>query len=284
MVKIIKLNFIINLTKKNLKMKFAFLLTIIAGLSTTIGGLISLFIRKYNLKVLSVGLGFSAGAMIYISLVELLKESNVLLAKDLGIGYAGLITTFGFISGIVVASIIDYFLPKHFDTKIIKEGKPKAFRSFRQKKLLRMGLLTFLVIVIHNLPEGLVTFSSALVNRTLGISIAFAIAIHNIPEGISVALPIYYATGSRWKAIFWSFLAGIAQPIGALIGVVFLGSLFNNFTFGILFSCTAGFMVYIAFDELLPTAKEYGKEHLAIIGVISGMAFMALSLNLLVMF
>jgi len=265
-------------------MKFAFLLTVIAGLSTTIGGFISLFIRKYNLKVLAVGLGFSAGAMIYVSLVELLKESNIALLKHFEAGYAGFITTFSFLVGILLAGCIDYFLPKHFDGEVIKEGKPKIFRSLRQKKLFRIGFFTFLVILIHNIPEGLSTFSSALINRTLGISIALAIAIHNIPEGIAVSLPIYYATGSKLKAIFWSFLAGITEPIGAFIGFKFIDILFRNSAFGIIFACTAGFMVYIAFDELLPTSKEYGKTHLSVVGTILGMIVMALSLNVLAIF
>jgi zinc transporter, ZIP family len=261
--------------------KFAFLLTIVAGLSTTIGGLISFMIKKYNLKVLAVGLGFSAGAMIYISLVELLKESVELLAKDFSSNYAGLISTLAFVAGIFMVALIDYFIPAHFDEQLIKENKPSVFKSFRQKKLYRIGLITFLVIFIHNIPEGLATFSAALVNRTLGISIALAIAIHNIPEGIAVSLPIYYATGSKWKALLWSFWAGIAEPIGALLGFKFINLIFSNSAFGILLACTAGFMIYISFDELIPTAKEYGKDHLSLIGIISGMIVMAVSLNIL---
>jgi ZIP family zinc transporter len=137
-----------------------------------------------------------------------------------------------------------------------------------------------LAIAIHNFPEGLATFIAALQKPALGLSIAVAIAIHNIPEGISVSVPIYYATGSKKKAFVYSFLSGLAEPVGALIGYFILKSFINDLMFGILFAVVAGIMVFISFDELLPAAEEYGEHHLAIYGLIAGMAVMALSLLL----
>ncbi len=137
-----------------------------------------------------------------------------------------------------------------------------------------------LAIAIHNFPEGLATFIAALQKPALGLSIAVAIAIHNIPEGISVSVPIYYATGSKKKAFVYSFLSGLAEPVGALIGYFILRSFINDLMFGILFAVVAGIMVFISFDELLPAAEEYGEHHLAIYGLIAGMAVMALSLLL----
>ena len=107
-----------------------------------------------------------------------------------------------------------------------------------------------------------------------------AIAIHNIPEGISVSVPIYYATGSKKKAFYYSFLSGVAEPIGALIGYFILLNFFSDFVFGILFAGVAGIMVFISLDELLPSAQKYGENHLSIYGLIAGMAVMALSLLL----
>jgi len=147
-----------------------------------------------------------------------------------------------------------------------------------QRTLLKTGIFTAIALAIHNFPEGLATFVSAVNDTSLGISIASAIAIHNIPEGIAVAVPIYYATQSKRKAFLYSFLSGMAEPIGALVGYLLLQSFFNDLTFGILFALVAGIMVFIALDELLPTARQYGEHHLAIYGLVSGMAVMAISL------
>ncbi|MEW6711839.1 MAG: zinc transporter ZupT, partial [Candidatus Riflebacteria bacterium] len=147
-------------------------------------------------------------------------------------------------------------------------------------RLMRMGIFTAMAIGIHNFPEGLATFLSALNDPTIGISIAVAIAIHNIPEGISVSIPIYYATGSRRKAFWYSFLSGVSEPIGAIIGYVILISFFNETMFGVIFAGVAGIMVYISLDELLPAAEKYGEHHLSIYGTVLGMAVMAISLVL----
>jgi ZIP family zinc transporter len=149
------------------------------------------------------------------------------------------------------------------------------------KTLLRMGVFVAIAIAIHNFPEGLATFLAALEEPSLGIPIAFAIAIHNIPEGIAVAVPIYHATGSRKKAFLYSFLSGLAEPAGALIGFSLINILFNEIAFGVVFAGVAGIMVYISLDELLPSAEKYGKHHLSISGLIAGMGLMAISLLLL---
>ena len=147
-------------------------------------------------------------------------------------------------------------------------------------KLMRMGLFTALAIAIHNFPEGLATFFAALEDPTLGVPIAIAIALHNIPEGISVSVPIFYATGSRKKAFTLSVLSGVSEPVGAIVGYLLLRSFFTPAIMGVLFGIVAGIMVYISLDELLPTAREYGKNHEVLYGIVSGMAIMALSLLL----
>jgi len=146
--------------------------------------------------------------------------------------------------------------------------------------LYRMGIFSAIAIGIHNFPEGLATFASAIKDPTLGISIA--IAIHNIPEGIAVSVPIYYATGDKKKDFFYSVLSGFSEPIGALVGYVLLYKYFNDLVFGILFAGVAGIMVFISLDELLPAAQRYGKHHLSIYGLVSGMVVMAVSLLLFV--
>jgi ZIP family zinc transporter len=152
---------------------------------------------------------------------------------------------------------------------------------------MRMGLFTALAIGIHNFPEGLATFLATLQDPKVGISIAIAIALHNIPEGISVSVPIYYATGNRKKAFLYSVLSGLSEPIGAVIGyaaiVLFFGvdAGIPSEVMGVLFGSIAGIMVYISLDELLPTSRAYGKGHDSLLGLVGGMAVMALSLLLM---
>ena len=164
------------------------------------------------------------------------------------------------------------------DVNELKKGE----KPVNDKALLRMGMFSALAIAIHNFPEGLATFTAALSDPTLGISIAVAIAIHNIPEGIAVSVPIYFATGDRKKAFKMSFLSGLSEPVGALVGFFLLYNFFNEAMFGLIFAGVAGIMVYISLDELLPTAEKYGEHHIAIYGMISGMVVMALSLVLFV--
>jgi zinc transporter, ZIP family len=258
---------------------FAFALTAFAGLSTGIGSLLSIFTKHTNKKFLSVALGFSGGVMIYVSFTEILVKANASLSEALGRVGGAWATALAFFAGILVILVIDRLVPKQenpHEPHLIeeKDAKPK------DKKLMRMGLMTALAIGIHNFPEGLATFSAALIDPAIGISIAVAIAIHNIPEGIAVAVPIHAATGDRGKAFWYSFLSGVSEPIGALVGYTILRPFFSPLTFGLLFASVAGIMVFVALDELLPTAREYDSGHITIYGVISGMAVMAISLLL----
>jgi len=249
----------------------AFVLTTIAGLSTGIGSAIAYFIKKPKMKYLCFSLGLSAGIMLYISFVELLPEAFQNIGEIWGL--------YAFFVGMIVIGIIDLIIPDfenphHY--KQIDTDKSKV-----DKKLMRVGLFTALAVAIHNFPEGLATFSSTLVTVELGILITFAIAIHNIPEGISVSMPIYYATGDKKKAFFYSFLSGFSEPLGAVIGFIVLMPFLSEWLLSFLLAFVAGIMVYISVDELLPSAHEYGHGHCAILGLISGMFIMAMSLLIL---
>jgi len=262
---------------------FAFMITLFAGLSTGIGSVIGLLSKKFNPKLLTIALGFSAGVMIYVSMIEIFVKARDSLSIALGDKAGYLVTVISFFSGILIIAVIDKLIPSYENPHELNVSKKiEEASETDKKKLLRMGLFSALAIGIHNFPEGLATFMSGLANPTLGISIAVAIAIHNIPEGLAVSAPIYYATKSRKKAFFLSFLSGLAEPVGALIGYFLLSSFFNETTFGLIFAATAGIMVYISLDELLPAAEEYGEHHLAIGGLIAGMLIMATSLLLFV--
>ena len=396
---------------------FAFGLTLLAGVSTGIGSLFAFFTKRNNQKFLAVTLGFSAGVMIYVSMIEIFQKAQTSISGEVG-SYAGSWITVGaFFLGIVFIAMLDKFLPKEKDvyqlsgnrqkkqylkklqhsniinknskykinnillkqkknhklyklyninkvkiinekisyiklnrkisnkkisnitiadktitdktitdktitdktitdkikknkTKLIKQDNKKILKSKynlkanhllikknninfdnqyntltftqskKQQKLLRMGIFTALAISIHNFPEGLATFMSALQDPQIAVAVAIAIAIHNIPEGIAVAMPIYYATGNRKKAFLFSFLSGLTEPIGALIGYLIFLPIMSDLVFGIVFASVAGIMVFISLDELLPASREYGKPYLSMYGLIGGMLIMALSLLL----
>lgn len=261
---------------------FAFGLTLFAGLATGVGSAIAFFAHTTNTRFLSVSLGFSAGVMIYVSLIEIFTKAKASLVSVMGELGGYWVTVASFFAGMLLIALIDRFVPEMenpHELKRIEEAEHPT-DEFRKKKLLRMGLFSALAIGIHNFPEGLATFTAALKEPALGIAIAVAIAIHNIPEGIAVSVPVYYATGNKRKAFRLSFLSGLAEPIGAIVGYLILMPFLNEVIFGILFASVAGIMVFISIDELLPAAREYGEAHLSIYGVIGGMIVMAVSLLL----
>lgn len=265
----------------------AFGLTLLAGLATGIGGAMAFFAKKTNTKFLSIALGFSAGVMIYVSFIEILGKAFESLTEELGDQTGSLITIISFFAGMVLIALIDKAIPakknphEAVSVEDVRKTKPHQL-DLKKSKLLRTGLMTALAIAIHNFPEGFATFMATIKDPALGISIAIAIAIHNIPEGIAVSIPVYYATGSRKKAFFYSFASGIAEPIGALLGYLILSTVMSETMFGVIFAGIAGIMVFISFDQLLPTAREYGEHHLSIYGLVSGMIVMAISLLLFI--
>lgn len=262
-------------------MGLAFSLTMLAGLTTAIGGAIAFITKKDNLKALSIGLGFSAGVMIFVSLVDIIPSSEKLLKINFPEIFQWLVYG-GFILGILVSVLIDYFLPDHIDAEeLLNPDAPEDKEKKSHYKLKRAGMLTAIAICVHNFPEGMATFLTTTQDITLGLSVALAIAIHNIPEGIAVALPIYHVTGKKRYAMLYAALSGITEPIGALVGMFIFGLFVPQVLIGFLMASVAGIMTYISFDTLLPLSKEYGNWHLTIVGIISGILFIWLSLILL---
>ncbi|EAI3245412.1 zinc transporter ZupT [Campylobacter jejuni] len=277
------------------------LLTLFAGFSTAIGSIIAFFSRKDDLRVLSLGLGFSAGVMIYISFMEILPTALKDFKNHYDSHWAELLGLACFFGGILISLLIDKLIPEDVNPHEPKEDlselkicplpqkgqNPPKFHpgeklhQINTKALKRTGIFTALAIAIHNFPEGFATFISSLDNLTLGIAIAIAVAIHNIPEGLAVSLPIYHATGDKKKAFIYSALSGFAEPLGAFVGALILLPFIGDLTLAISFAVIAGIMVFISLDELLPAAKTYDKAHDSLYGLIAGMMIMALSLNLL---
>ncbi len=275
---------------------YALTLTLIAGLSTGIGSLIAMFAKRTSRNFLSFALGFSAGVMVYISFMDILPKATVALGVSFGDRVAQTYCALAFFGGILLIALIDRLVPsvenphevksmEGFSQGVVQGGtQGRGIEKIKMRengepqkkeKLMRMGVMTALAIGIHNFPEGMATFMAALQDPEAGLAIAVAIAIHNIPEGIAVAVPVYYATRSRKRALKWSFLSGLSEPVGAMVGWVILRPFMNDSMFGLVFAAVAGIMVYISFDELLPAAREWGKHHSSIWGMVLGMAVMA---------
>ncbi len=266
-------------------------LTTFAGLSTGLGSILAFFTKKTDTRFLASALSFSAGVMIYISFVELFDEAREDLQAALGSDIGVAITVLAFFMGILLILLIDRLVPEAenphhvWDEEQIQalseEDREKMEESLAgddRQELHRVGLISASAIAIHNFPEGLVTFVATMADPALGISIAIAIALHNIPEGIAVSIPIFYATGSRVKAVGYAFLAGLAEPIGAVIGYLLLYQLLDELIFGLIFAFVAGIMVFISIDELLPTSQKYGEGHRETYAFIAGMLIMAVTL------
>ena len=244
----------------------AFALTLAAGLSTGIGSGAAFLSKKENRLFLSVSLGFSAGVMIYVSMIEIFPKAQEDLCNVYGQFMGGALTALSFFAGMVLIAVLDRILPL--------EETPSEPQS---SGLMKTGIYTALAISIHNFPEGIATFVSALQEPGVAIPVVAAIAIHNIPEGIAVSVPIYQATGSRARAFFYSFLSGMAEPVGAFLGWLLLRPLLAGPALGYLFAAVAGIMVFLSFDELLPAAGAYGSRNSSACGMTAGMAVMAVS-------
>lgn len=246
--------------------KIPLLMTTLAGLATVVGGFITFLVNKNNLKILSLGLGFSAGVMIFVSFTEILTTAEGLLKEYYPIDYHWIMFG-GFIAGVIISKLIDTFIPDHVEEEDLMEN---CNNTCRKHKIKRAGLLTAIALAVHNFPEGLGTFLVSSQDVTIGASVAIAIALHNIPEGIAVALPIYHATGKKRMAIWYSFWTGMTEPIGALIGMALLSWFLPQVFVGFFMAAVVGIMIYISFDTLLPLSHEYGDWHYAIAGVMSG--------------
>jgi len=244
---------------------FGLLLSTLAGLSTLIGGAFGLISKRPGPRFMAVSLGFSAGVMIHVSFVELLQAG----VESIGFAPAHL----AFFVGMAAMFLVDALIPHDYFDKHDHGGGAEHAGA-----LMKTGLFVALGIGIHNFPEGMASFVGALQDPPLGISIAVAIAIHNIPEGLAVAAPIFAATGSRRKALLWTFLAGIAEPLGACVAALILLPFLSDAVLGYVLASVAGVMVFISLDELIPVSRSYGKEHLSILGVVIGMVVMFLSL------
>lgn len=251
----------------------ALAVTLAAGLSTVLGAAFVVRADQAEPRLLPLALAFAGGAMVYVSLVEILPKAIAALAADHGYRQGYALATLCFFAGVALLILLDRLVPNpHPDTHPHTDAE--------RQRLARLSLLTAAAITAHNLPEGLATFFATLDSPSLGAPLAVAIALHNIPEGVSIAVPVFYATGSRAKAVGAALLSGLAEPLGALLGFVLLGPFLSPSLFGAVFGVIAGAMVYLALDELLPSAQRHAKGHDTAYAMVAGMVMLAGSLVL----
>ena len=255
----------------------AFAVTAAAGLATAIGGLLVLFTKGPSPRLLAFGLAFAGGAMVYVSLSEILNKSILSFSAAYDARTAFAFATLAFIAGVVATAVLDHAVENPHQSLDPQGGE---YVAMPQHQVRRIGLMAAIAITVHNLPEGLATFFATLDNAHVGLGLAAAIAIHNIPEGISIAVPIYVATNNRLYALLACVGSGLAEPLGALIGYTVLAPYLSDAVFGAVFGAIAGIMVFLALDELLPAAKRYARGHETVYGLVLGMAVMAASLVL----
>ena len=262
-------------------------LTAIAGLATGVGGLFAFFSRpgaRSEGPFLSAALGLSGGVMVFISLAELFPEAKRMLTGEHGVAHGGTVAILVLAAGMLVTALIDRLVPEVENPHHVRSedefNRAGTADAEERRRLGRSGLLFALAIGIHNFPEGMATFAGGLSGPEVAWPLTFAIALHNIPEGIAVAVPIFYATNSRRKALAVSLLSGLAEPAGALIGFLILLPFLTPAVLALMFALVAGVLIYITFEELLPMAETYGKHHIVLAGLLGGMILMGLGMEL----
>lgn len=222
---------------------YAFILSFLAGLSTVIGALIIFFDKRKNNKIVTISLSFAAGVMICVSFTDLLPNSYKMMLDGTSVFPKVMLTLIFMVIGVIISMLIDKYLPSDYESK-------------DNKGLYKIGIISMVAIILHNIPEGIATFITSSNNISLGITLSLAIALHNIPEGISIAVPIYHSTGSKLKAIMYALLSGMSEMVGSILAYFFLAPLINEHVMASLYAIIAGIMIHISVYELIPGAYK----------------------------
>ncbi len=243
---------------------YALLLTCLAGASTLLGTFLIFFKSDNNIIIKSIS--FAAGVMICVSICDLIPSSLREVSKTFYLFPSIIIIGIFITIGIIFSFLIDKYLPDNYEHNNISD-----------KKLYRVGVIAMIAIILHNIPEGIATFLTSNNDLTLGISLTLAIALHNIPEGISISIPIYYATKSRGKAIFYTLISGLSEPLGAILAWIILKPFVTSQIMGFIYAFIAGIMLHISFYELLPNSLKYKQKYQTFIYFVIGIIVMYIS-------
>lgn len=240
---------------------YSFLISTLAGLSTLLGMFVIFINKKNTNSIIVASLSFASGVMITVSLLDLVPESIQMLTNK----YKNFVSIMLFLIflciGVLTSMTIDKKLPNNNDSS----------------SLYKIGIISMIAIILHNIPEGIATFMASNMDKTLGLSLALAIAAHNLPEGISISVPIFYSTNSKKKAFIYTFISALSEPFGAILAFLFLQKFVTDSFMGILFAFIAGIMIHISLYELLPELKNYNHKKMSSIFFIIGIIFMSVN-------
>lgn len=274
-------------------MLFALTLTTLAGLSTGLGGLVVLLVRRPRQGTMAFSLGFAGGVMVTVSLSDMLPHAIEAYTKTMGRFSAGLAAVSLCAAGMAVALVLERCVPDEAElaarhAKNGQTGGRGAGGAARASDMdragsagaLRSALVTTAAIVLHNLPEGILTLFTSYASPALGITLTLAIALHNIPEGVAISVPVYYATGSRVRAMLYALFSGLAEPAGALLAFYLLRGFFSPLFLNGLIATVAGIMVYVSISELLPESFSYARRGHAVAGLAVGVLTMSIGICL----
>lgn len=253
-------------------MLYALLMTTLAGLATGIGGMVAV-IRRPGRHMMAVSMGFAAGVMIAVSLMDLLPESMEYYEQSFTPLATGFAVSSLLIMGMVIAALLEGCLPENSGLVLGKSGD--------RAQVLRSALVTGLALLLHNLPEGILTLFSGVEEPELGFRLTLAVALHNLPEGLAVAAPLYYATNSRVKAMGAAVISGLAEPVGAVLAFCLVGRFLTEAFLNGLLLLVAGIMCWISVFELLPTGFSFGKRLDTALGFSAGLLVMLLGISVL---
>lgn len=260
---------------------FALSLTFLAGLATFIGAVFATMKRFTSRRAMAISLGFSAGAIIYVSMTDIVGKSLSsfsVVHADPKFAYG--MMAIAFFIGVSLMVLIDRIIPTDINLDD-QEGRVDSKASLK-RKLMRGGLFIGIALCLHNFPEGFLVFMTAFNDPNVGIAIAIALAIHNIPEGIAIAGPLYAATKNKARSILIATATGIAEPVGAVLGFLLLKDFLNDTLFGWVFGIVAGMMIFICVNEILPAAQRFAtNQRQTTYGFIAGMAVLAVSITFL---
>lgn len=238
---------------------YPIIITSIAGLATILGNILLFIDIKHKEKLLSFSLGLSFVVMFLISIIELIPEGIKLIYHDFNLFNVFLLN----LALLFIGYFIVIFIDKNIDTK---------------DTLYKVGILSMISLLIHNIPEGIICAISSATNIELGLKMSFVILIHNIPEGICISLPIYYATKSKIKAFLYTLISGAGEILGAIITLVFFKNAINNYTLAIILIITAGIMITLSVKKILREGLSFKKYFYFIIGGILGIIILYFTL------
>lgn len=237
---------------------YPIIISSMAGMATVLGNIMLFVPIKYKDKILSLAFGLSFAVLMLISLGELVVEGLKFVE---GWNYVQM-----FVCSLLLL-LCGCKLVDKFDHAIGEKNE-----------LYRVGVLSMISLVVHNIPEGIICAMTSSIDIKLGLKMSLAILIHNIPEGICICLPIYYATMSKRKALWMTVFSGSGEVIGAILTILFLRPLITPIVLYVIFMVTAGIMISLSLKKLLVQGIKLQQFRWFFVGIILGLVIVMITL------